>query len=215
MKLKQLFLITITLVITLCASAQNEAKYSLSTGVGYFAAINSLGEKGGSSFPRSVGIYGSTGTFIEFSYKLKTGYWIGVNYLQADVNTPPINTGNIFWRDDKRISYGMYSILIKKSFVKGKHYFDISAGPLLEDFSGTDLYFDDYKIAEINGVKQSSVLNPELYNYHCYDLGLFLAAEYKYNLTRNLNIGLRSEIIGLLYIGKEAITAMPVIEVRF
>lgn len=214
-KLFYSLLLTILSITTLYCSAQNQSKFSLSTGVGYFCDIEDIGFEVGTNNPRLKGIHGAVGTFIEFTYRLKSDYWVGVKYLESDLMYPNNDHGGLFWSEDKMISFDVYSIVIKKSFNKGKHYFDISGGPLLNDYNGSDFSYDDYDFVELDGSRYAVVLNPQAYNYHSLDLGLFLAVEYKYNITRNLNVGLKSDMYGLLYIGKQALTVMPVLEVRF
>ncbi|MBN1181503.1 MAG: hypothetical protein JXB49_04390 [Bacteroidales bacterium] len=209
------YLLLLGLSVFSSYAQSGNSKFSLSAGYGYFSNIENLGIAPGFNNPRRNEIQSSTAHFIEFDYLLKSGYWVGIKYIEADVMYPFNDGGHLFWDKDKMISFDVYSLLIKKSFNRNKHYFDISGGPLLQDYNGVNFTYDDYDFVEIDGISYPVVLNPQVDSFQFIDLGLFLAFEYKYNITRYLNIGLKTEAYGLMYIGKQAVLFTPVIEMRY
>lgn len=213
--LKTLTTLTFFLFALVSSNAQVDNKFALSAGYGYFANIEDIGVVPGSNNPRRTGIHSTSANFVEFSYRLKSNYWIGIKYLEADVMYPFNDQSHLFWDKDKMISFDVYSLLIKKSFVKNKHYFDISGGPLVHNYNGVNYTYDDLDFVELDGTTYPVVLNPQVNSYRFIDLGLFLAFEYKYNIIGNLNIGIKADAYGLMYIGMQAVSIFPVVEMRF
>lgn len=203
------------IVLSFVAIAQNPAKYSFSAGMGYWADIEGVGFEVGSNNPRMKGVHGAVGSFIEFNYRLKTDYWIGFKYLEADVLEPVNDYGKLFWDKDKMISFDTYALVVKRSFNWGNHFFDVSGGPLLHDYNGSNFSYDEHAYTDLNGEQVAIVLNPSVRSYHFIDFGVFLALEYKYKIKEHMLLGVKSDTYGLLNIGKQAITVMPVLEFRF
>ncbi|MDA3928695.1 MAG: hypothetical protein PF541_07015 [Prolixibacteraceae bacterium] len=196
--------------------AQKDSHFSISVSTGCFANIEDVGvDILSGNNPKQAGAHLGIGTTYEFAYLLASNYWLGVKYMDCDLSYPNNDRGELFWDTDKMLGFGVYAIFLKKSFSKKNHLFDFSGGPLFQDYNETSINYDVYGELEIDGIVETFVSNPQVYYSHFWDIGFFLSIEYKYNVVKNLNIGLKSDFYGLLYIGKQAVTLMPIVEMRF
>ncbi|MBN2395991.1 MAG: hypothetical protein JXC36_05970 [Candidatus Atribacteria bacterium] len=214
-KLNLIIMLCFVLLGALSLEAQNRQRFSLTSGAGVFANIEDLGvDIAEGNNPRMAGMHYGVATFVEFLYLLPSNYWLGFKYMDCDLSYPNNDHGKIFWETNQMISFDSYSIVLKKSYSKGKSFFDFSGGPLLHDYNRTQFNYDEYQTLDVNGDKIYAVLNPNVYFSHFIDIGMFLAFEYKYNVLEHLNVGIKAEAYGLLYIGKQAVVVTPVIEIR-
>lgn len=196
--------------------AQKEPHFTLSVATGLFVNIEDVGiDILSGNNPRLGGAHFGFGTTYEFAYLLSSDYWLGVKYMDCDLSYPNSDHSGLFWDTNKMLGFDVYALFLKKTFTRNKHLFDFAGGPILHDYNETKVSYDESGLMEIEGLVKPFIRNPQVYYSHFWDIGLFLSAEYKYNVVKNLNIGIKTDVYGLLYIGKQAVTLMPVLEMRF
>jgi hypothetical protein len=227
MKKSHLFIpiLTITLAISsLVANAQNEGRFALKAGTGYFGNIwykveGPTGELEGYN-PRKYETHNGSGIFFELSYKFDNNYTVGAKFLKAETKKPYNNYKLATWINGSNsiATYNSFEFFFSYDFKIKRHHILLGAGPLIcklseSEYDGitNNLYTDEWGHQFAVLTLNDRIINER----HFWDLGFNPKIDYEYMINPSIGVGLKAETYILAFLGVSYVYVGPTVVFKY
>jgi hypothetical protein len=162
-------------------------------------------------------IINGSATWFEISYKMKTGYNVGFNFMNGATSQYYNDFLGFYWDTKIYRVFDYYSLSFLKDFRFGKHCispgFGLSCRVFKESYCDYDVRFteDDPTWVGEDGTLYSY---PSVDERILKDLGIELKVDYQYYITKQLSMGVRFSANVPFGIGLHSVLVSPFISIN-